>query len=706
MPDSGLFISYSTLWNARRQLGSHTSYSEDRRASLTGSAPLRRASASLETNGSPVRKQFQSFSGIAVSRRRQSHLGSATTPRKTRISPLPKNAVSPSVSSICAPISSQNSPDFGFPSLQVNSLRHRSPSTHLATELSLTHLKNNEYHDNNTLTPEIQSGHIEENSAVVAQVVASAVSKVQIEAQMEIHNLRNQLQAKDSVLETYKEQIETHTVLLRDLESTIQEFQTLRDQDEPDIFKERTLQYKLNLEERDRKILSLKSQLEERRAEFRETLDALQADMQDSSAGFVQEIKALQLKLKDADSISERFRKLEQYVRTMEESGMTSSSKVADKEAKAQITKFAELENKLLEKDHKIISMKEQLEETQQRLNEVLNQSTGTDKTNQTMGSNNYPQFERERLRIQWEEMKDVLAANEELKSQLKDEQEKRIVKEKSLNHLKEGLNTNECANETCISMKDKQRILKEQLTLEVEKSRTMEVQIALLESSIETGARQRETEALDNYKNSKDQITIQLNDEKAHSAILENEIKRLESVIKKFMTANVSIEGETGRQRDDTGFETHTEYGNESTIDPAPTPRQNLFSTSSGRETPPNLPIDTLLDELPIKSPKPVSALTGVSNITGTPAPRGLLSPTAVNIVTAITAAAANHSHSVKSPLASPIYSIKSKNESFMGSMFKSRVKADHGPDRDKVCGLCDCEGHVSAECPYEEEF
>lgn len=217
-----------------------------------------------------------------------------------------------------------------------------------------------------------------DHNSIVAQSVAMAVSHVQAEAQSKIHDLRHKLRIATDELKKKEEQFQEQTLLLKELESTVIEFQNLHDRENAErelasghieYIEELKKTHAKELEEKDKKISLLKSTVEERRNEFRTTLDALQTDMQESTIAYTQEIKSLQEKLLEVRVIADRVPTLERYIKNMESAGMgRSMNPVGEQDAKAQISKLAELENLLLEKDHRLLSMKEQLDQAEQRL--------------------------------------------------------------------------------------------------------------------------------------------------------------------------------------------------------------------------------------------------------------------------------------------------------------------------------------------------
>lgn len=617
MPTSGLFISYSKLLNSH--LGNNLKV--DRRASLPGSAPGLLAQHTQSVNSLPRRKSIQSLSSPLLKKRRG--FGGYTTPQR-----IPSTSTlslsNPAVSSL------QRSSSFTPPNQGPNfrdSLYTGSPLLKRTSSISGT--SNDSDHSDGIMRSSERYTHDQldnSSSAAVVQAVAMAVSQVQIEAQTEIHGLRHKLDTTESELRSYKLQVEEQIGLLRELESTVVEFDNLKIAEEeiakrniPFLVDEIKKAHVLDLEERDKKIAHLKKQLEERRKEFRETLEILQTDMNASNASYVQEINNLQTKLKDSEVMAERVQKLEQYVRDMEASGITgTATNLPDQDAKAHIAKLAELENTLLEKEQKIQSVKDQLEQSKQRLKDFSATSILDD-----------PSLQLAQLS---EKLQQCQKKESEQNAQLEKMRQAASEYEKRIQHLESDL----------------------------KKHQHHESEIARLNGIIAA--------------------------QKVRELALEQELLEL----------SFSKDPHTDLE---TTPRMYTSSSNQSTPKAC---RETLFSTTSYTETPSTPPrIDELLEPTPIQSPKPVSAVTGVSNVNGTAMSPGPLSPSAINIVSAITAATVNKRTSViaslKLPSLSPAGSLKA--DPFLETDKKTG-------SREKWCGLCESQDHNILECPFGEEF
>lgn len=618
MPTSGLFITYSKLLN------SHFGYNakQDRRASLPCSATGMLSQHTPGMNSLPRRKSIQNLNSSPLLRKRRG-LGGFTTPQRissTHTLSLSNQAVS----------SLQRSISYTPPN-QVPNVRDpiHTCSPALRRTITVSGTSNGSDHSDGIMRPSDRFSHEQldsSSSATVVQAVAMAVSQVQIEAQYEIHGLRHKLDATESELNLYKLQVEEQIGLLRELESTVVEFDKLKIAEEeivkrniPVLVDEIKTAHVRDLEERDKKIAHLKKQLEERRREFRETLEILQADMNSSNAGYVQEIKSLQTKLRAAEVMTERVHALEQYVRDMEASGISGTvSNLPNQDAKVHISKLAELENTLLEKEQKIQSVKEQLEQSKQRLKDFSATTLLDDSSIQLADLTQKIQQQQEierKQNIQLEKMRQVATDNE-----------KRI----------------------------------QYLESELEKHKHHGSEIARLNGIIAA--------------------------QKVRELALEQELLELSF----FQDSHADLQ---------TIPEMYTSSSNQSTPKAC---RETLFSTSSYAETPSTPPrIDSLLEPSPIQSPKPVSAVTGVSNVNGTAMSPGPLSASAINIVSAITAAAvskrASAIPSLNLPKVSPAGSLKA--DPFLDI-------EDKPVSKEKWCEVCASQDHNIFECPFGEEF
>lgn len=372
VPKTGVFISYSKLQSTPQSQNAKRAIS-NRRSSLPLNSARSKTPVDLIASNTAIRNKA---TPISSTRKRQSLTGGQFSGFSGIGSP-PQATSTPLSSAHRKSLTRLRSePSYSDPRSQLSSPTKKRASG-LWPSLLFNEHESHGYDDprrHSTTGSDLDADH----SAVVAQAVAMAVSQVQAEAQSEIHNLKHKLRIATDELKEKEEQFQEQTLLLKELESTVIEFQNLHDREnaERDLasgqieyIEELKKNHAKELEDKDKKITLLKSTVEERRSEFRTTLDALQADMQESTAAYTNEIKALQEKLLEVRVIADRVPTLERYIKNMESAGMgRSMNPVGEQDAKAQISKLAELENLLLEKEHKLQSMKEQLDQAEQRL--------------------------------------------------------------------------------------------------------------------------------------------------------------------------------------------------------------------------------------------------------------------------------------------------------------------------------------------------
>jgi hypothetical protein len=170
----------------------------------------------------------------------------------------------------------------------------------------------------------------------------------------ELKEAREDLAEKDS-------QLEQQGQLLRDLEQSLEEFQTLANQrQEESNTNEEIEKLMRSLEDRDRKLTNLRAEFEEKRQEFRITIDGLQVEMQETSEMYESEIRALKANMGDAEEVNQRIVELEQMVTSLD-NGL-KNSQVSEQNARAQLGKLADIENKLLDKESELQDTRNSLE--------------------------------------------------------------------------------------------------------------------------------------------------------------------------------------------------------------------------------------------------------------------------------------------------------------------------------------------------------
>lgn len=170
----------------------------------------------------------------------------------------------------------------------------------------------------------------------------------------ELRQARAELAEKDSQLEQQGE-------LLRDLEQSLEEFQTLANQRQEESNSNEEIEKLMrSLEERDRKLTNLRAEFEEKRQEFRITIDGLQVEMQETSEMYESEIRSLKANMGDAEEVNQRIVELEQMVTSLD-NGL-KNSQVSEQNARAQLGKLADIENKLLDKESELQDTRNSLE--------------------------------------------------------------------------------------------------------------------------------------------------------------------------------------------------------------------------------------------------------------------------------------------------------------------------------------------------------
>lgn len=296
------------------------------------------------------------------------------------------------------------------------------------------------------------------NGVDTAAAVALAVAKVQADAQKQITELRDELEMYKSEVKEREQILEEQSQLLKDLESTVVEFQNLKEQEEAvkanatyenannsnnDDEKNQVINtLRAQLEDKERKITTLKGQLDQRRAEFRTTLEDMQREMEETNSVFEDEIKALQQRLHDAEKLAQHVAELEQLVTELEalnasaNNGTENSSGGSsnDTELKAKVV---ELESKLRESENTIDDLKTQLSTTKQELAGYnVSRRISSIGAGLVNGSPDGSNSSRINSLVVEED------ANERLRQQLKSEREKRMQFEVEIANLESVVET------------------------------------------------------------------------------------------------------------------------------------------------------------------------------------------------------------------------------------------------------------------------
>uniref|UniRef100_A0A060TAJ1 ARAD1D24376p n=1 Tax=Blastobotrys adeninivorans TaxID=409370 RepID=A0A060TAJ1_BLAAD len=186
----------------------------------------------------------------------------------------------------------------------------------------------------------------------------------------ELAALSKELRETRSSLAEKELQLQQQTELLKDLEHSLEDFQELaktREQEmqsmtnEGGASSEEVDRLLSSLEEKDRKISAMRAEFEQRRQEFRTTIDSLENEIRETSEMYETELRSLRSNMGEAQDINQRIAELEEMVNSLE-SGL-KTSQLSEQDARAQLAKLADVENKLLEKE-------QELRDTQQSLDQ------------------------------------------------------------------------------------------------------------------------------------------------------------------------------------------------------------------------------------------------------------------------------------------------------------------------------------------------
>lgn len=161
-----------------------------------------------------------------------------------------------------------------------------------------------------------------------------------------------------------KDEVESLKMAIRDRDGIIEEAESSLNQ-----FSElvsRNEQLVSELEMKDRKISDLQNDVSSKRREFRDTIDALEAEYMHSSQEYQKEVEQLRANLGHAETVNETIVEMESMVASLE-SGLRIS-KVNEQEAKERLGLMADIENRLLEKEQELSAVKERLETTKGQL--------------------------------------------------------------------------------------------------------------------------------------------------------------------------------------------------------------------------------------------------------------------------------------------------------------------------------------------------
>lgn len=162
----------------------------------------------------------------------------------------------------------------------------------------------------------------------------------------ELREARNAIADKDA-------QLEHQSQILREMEQSLAELEKIATANgNRPCGGEDTDALLRAIDEKDKKIISLKHEFEEKRKEFRETIDGLQDEIQETSELYEAEIRSLKQNLGQAAEVTTRIVELEQIVASLE-SGL-KSSQTSEQNARVQLSRLADVENRLLDKDQQV----------------------------------------------------------------------------------------------------------------------------------------------------------------------------------------------------------------------------------------------------------------------------------------------------------------------------------------------------------------
>lgn len=607
---------------------------------------------------------------------------------------------------------SSSSSDFGIPEHGPNAYR-TTPTFTNDYDSDIASNNNNASVDDNSSVKEHHQQNSNNTSAAIANAVARAVSQVQAEAQREIVELKKQILDRD-------EQLYKQSDALKELERTV--LQDLSDEaarqdagnGAVDIETSKALhelkeqhqrELEAILEERDRKFTTMKAQFDEKRNEFRKTIDTLQSDLQESNSVYVNEIQTLQIKLSDAERVTMRVNELEQIVQDLEVSATATAANTISpsieeqREAKAQLKKLADAENKLLENEGRLTDLMGQLEDSRNKISML--ESAAVSVSN---GSASNSPARRRSL--------PASADLEELKRELDD---LKIDNEGLSLKLEQAEIEKEIAvSEASIIRQDLERLQRErdELALKLEQSQ-IEHELATSEATM--------------FKD-------ELQQERKLRLQAEQELSNLEGLLEdRIFKENSTPTPSPPPQRG--GANSYHSLKSSPAKSPllkkhhSPNQGTHTPSNSSSIANSPSTPaLDALLDELPVHSPGTVlpaasfshvsippaastkssssarSSLTHTSPPPSIPLPpttAGGPAPKILSPVPSIGLPMPGISNNIGSPVMTGIGHPHPGANIFSPTRPKAAIDLADG--RDKWCGLCERDGHDSLNCPYE---
>ncbi|ANB11428.1 hypothetical protein AWJ20_4238 [Sugiyamaella lignohabitans] len=494
--------------------------------------------------------------------------------------------------------------------------------------------------------------------------------------------------------------LEEQAVLLRDVEESLHEFQMLaKSQEEKQD--SAAGPYDIDtllktIEERDRKINTLRTEFENNRQEFRLTIDSLQLDLQETAEVYETEIRTLKENAEQAEVIHGRIAEL-QFMVTSLEKGLKLSQK-SEESARQQLSNLADIENKLLEKEQELKEASERVEHYRSLMKNAAETATDGDNSNSALAlqqveatlAEERQALAKERKLLQEEKkltsslQKELAEAkeaetrlNSELtttKSELEDYKQKlqalthEVTQHKSslegANKEIEALKTAHAEQAAAVPSKEdklKYELAVEEVALLESKVKSLEQQVKQSQSDLDTS--NMKLKEIDNLESKIKDLETQLDtakkDQQQQSLSSSTETSLQEELT---LTRSLYEEEQINRQKLQDEIEK----------------LESIVETKIFKEA----ELEKQIELLKLSS-APTSRTVSGSR------------PTTPQLLPTSREDDYHHPQTTKSPLSShdlPIY--------------KSPSKVDPAAGRTLWCGLCEREGHESLDCPYEEEF
>lgn len=327
-PNSGLFITYSKLIGANSVTKSPNILRtpSSRNSAITRSVHLPPSQPDLavgsSTRGKPPTSPTRKVSSVTKPRK-----SLASAPTITNLSPVKK----PGSAMAGTPIASDLSPTAG--ARRMRSSTTVAPGTPSQRRTSTLHSRR------------ISIASTSEGGSSGPSVEEFATLT------RELREARNAMADKDA-------QLEHQSQILREMEQSLGELEKIamangsRSTGMAPAQNEDVEALLRTIDEKDKKISSMKTEFEEKRKEFRDTIDGLQVEIQDTSDLYEADIRRLKQGMGQATEVTRRVAELEQIVDSLE-SGL-KSSQISEQNARIQLSRLADVENRLLDKEQQI----------------------------------------------------------------------------------------------------------------------------------------------------------------------------------------------------------------------------------------------------------------------------------------------------------------------------------------------------------------